>query len=117
MKSPIAVFPPLPRLQKFARLAGLLLFVLAAVSLPAGTQADTAKSKTAQAVLHIQVQVVPVTQLPKAQRTSSSGAVVYEIPNPSQMEVIKQIRPMPAGPAGVPAGSSAVLETTTVVPR
>jgi len=117
MKSPITVSPLLPRLRQFVRLAALLLFVLAAVSLPAGTQADTAKSKTAQAVLRIQVQVVPVTQLPQAQRTSNSGAVVYEIPNPSQMEVSKQSRPMPAGPAGVPAGSSAVLETTTVVPR
>ena len=116
MNSPITVSPLLPRLQKFFRLAGLLLVVVSAVSLPAGTQADASKSKTAQAVLHIQVQVVPVSQLPQAQRTSNSGAVVYDIPNPTAMEVSKQSRPMPAGVGGTTSGQ-AVLETTTVVPR
>ena len=109
------------RLQKILRLAGLLLLIVPAISLPAGTQADAANSKTAQAVLHIQVQVVPVAQLPLADHSTNRGPVVYNIPtNSPQMDVIRETRPLPpaaARAAGVGAGREAWLETVTVVPR
>lgn len=108
-------------MQKLLRLLGLLLFIVPAVSLPAGTQAETAKSNTAQATLHIQVQVVPVTQLPQADRRTDRGPVVYNIPTSSpQMDVIKEIRRLPAGATEVSGGGAAKnawLETVTVVPR
>jgi len=121
MATGIAAYQPQPRLQKTLRLAGMLLLILPAVSLPAGTQADAANSRTAQAVLHIQVQVVPVAQLPLADRVTNHGPVVYNVPtNSSQMDVIKETRPLPPGAAGVSgaaAGKNAWLETVTVVPR
>ena len=111
----IAAYHPQPRPQKFVRLLALLLLILPAVSLPAGTQADGANSKTAQAVLHVQVQVVPVAQLPLADGGTNHEPVVYNIPtNSPQMDVIKETRPLPAGAA---AGKDAWLETVTVVPR
>jgi len=121
MATGIAACHPRPRSQKLLRLLGLLLLMLPTVSLPAGTQADAAHSKTAQAVLHIQVQVVPVAQLPLADRATNHGPVVYNIPASSpQMDVIKETRPLPAGAAsvsGLGAGKDAWLETVTVVPR
>jgi len=105
------------------RWAGLLFLILPAVSLPAGTQADVPNSRSAQAVLHVQVHVVPVSQLPtnSALTNTAHGSVVYNIPaNSLQMDVTKEIRRMPAGvagAAGAPAGRAAMLETTTVVPR
>jgi hypothetical protein len=104
-------------LRRFARLAGLLFLLLLAVSLPAGTQADA--TRTAQAVLHIRVNVVPVTQLPAVNQTIDRGSVAYSIPNGSpQMEVKTEIRPMSAqAAAGAKGVNNPVLETTTVVPR
>jgi hypothetical protein len=117
MKSQVTVH----HTRKPLKLLGPLLLILPAVSLPAGTQADAANSKTAQAVLHIQVQVVPVAQLPLADRLTSHGPVVYNILTGSpQMDVIKETRRLPAGAAGVSgagAGRDAWLETVTVVPR
>lgn len=116
MQSQITVRHP----QKPLRLLGLLL-VLLVVSLPAGSQADAAKPKKAQAVLHVQVQVVPVTQLPGADRPANQGPVVYNISTGSpQMDVIRETRRIPAGAAGVSGagvGKDAWLETVTVVPR
>jgi hypothetical protein len=123
MKSRITGHPPPRRLQNIVRLLALLLLILPAVSLPAGTQADAAISKTGQAVLHIQVQVVPVAQLPPADRATnpSHPPIDYNIPTSSpQMDVTKESRPLPAGVSGVSgAGASkdAWLETVTVVPR
>ena len=82
---------------------------------------DPVAAKTAQAVLHIQVHVVPVAQLPLADRPTNHGPVVYNIrTNSPQMDVINETRPLPAGAAGVSgtsAGKDAWLETVTVVPR
>jgi len=109
--------------QKPLRWVSLLLMILPAVSLPAGTQADVPKSTSAQAVLHVQVHVVPVSQLPPGSPTMNlaHGSVVYNIPaNSPQMDVTKEIHLMPsgvAGVAGVSGGKAAVLETTTVVPH
>jgi hypothetical protein len=121
MATGIAACHPQPRSQKLVRLLGLLLLILPAVSLPAGTQTDVVKSKTAQATLHIQVQVVPVAQLPLADHPTNHGPVAYNIPNNSpQMDVTKETHPLPAGAAGVSgagAAKDAWLETVTVVPK
>jgi len=123
MATGIAAYHPQPRLQRTLRLLVLQFIILPVVSLPAGTQADAANSRTAQAVLHIQVQVVPVAQLPLADRGTGPvhRPIVYSIPtNSPQMDVIRETRPLPAGAAGVSgvgAGKGAWLETVTVVPR
>ncbi len=121
MATGIAAYHPQPRLQKFVRLVALLLLILPAVSLPAGTQADAAKSKSAQAVLHIQVRVVPVAQLPLTDSSNPArGPVVYNIATSAPpVDGISESRPLAAGAAGGSGAASknAWLETVTVVPR
>jgi hypothetical protein len=89
-------------------------------SLPAGTQPEANRSKTAQAVLHIQAQIIPVEQLPLQERSIAGfhGPVLYNIPNTSsQMQILKEIRPLPAHQAKMLGAQDAWLETTTVVPQ
>jgi len=123
MNSAIATSSRKPRLLQFLKGLGLLILTTAAASLPAGTQAEANRSKTAPAVLHIQARVIPVEQLPLQEPpiTGSHGPILYSIPTSSwQTQVLKEVRPLPAGQAkmlGAPSGTNAWLETTTVVPQ
>ncbi|HXZ40847.1 MAG TPA: hypothetical protein VEG68_08900 [Terriglobales bacterium] len=109
-----------PRLLPLLKVLGLLVLMMAAASLAAGTQAEANQSKTAQAVLHIQARVIPVEQLPLHDHPIAGfhGPIFYNIPtSSSQMQVRKEIRPLPSDQVKILGAQDAWLETTTVVPQ
>jgi hypothetical protein len=109
-------------LPSFCRLSFFALALLVMHSQPLHAQAQRTNTNSANAVLHIQVTVVPTTFSP-AQTTvpsNSVNSVTYSLPGQTGMDVIEENHTL-SGTSLMAAVSSArnvsVLETTTVVPR
>ncbi len=120
-----AMGPKILRLLQARRLSFsltlLAICLLLGAARPAHAQAQSLNRNTTSAQLHIQVYLVPVTmaQLQAAQLKPQlpSAPVSYEMttsPNP-RTDTIVTTAPLP--PAIAPSDPSAVVETTTVVPR
>lgn len=98
----------------------LLIFVFLFASLPALAQNGKTSSNSAQAVLHIRINLVQTVALPPPTTTiSGNNAVSYNFstvkPN---VEVREEIRPLLGSGFGQSVdGKGAVLKTLTIVPH
>jgi len=96
-------------------MAAALLFLF---QTNAAAQGRGNNTQSAQAVLHIRVNVVPTVMLPQAPQASrQSGAVTYNLPvAPQKVSVTDQTRPY--RPEGSPESHEEgyLLKTVTVVP-
>jgi len=104
--------PAGPLLQTAAALALFSLFTSAS----AFAQNGTGRNNSAQAVLHIRINIVSVVMAPPPTEPYRplGAAVTYNLPgSKSNVEMIEETRPF-AAPA---SGQAAVLRTTTIVPR
>ena len=107
-----------PGIQALRRCAALLL-IAGFISITATAQNGRPNSNTAQAVLHIQVNVVPIVMLPMQKKAAESTFITYSLKNePLNVNVKEATGPLPAGV--VTDGNSAknaVLKTLTVVTK
>jgi preprotein translocase subunit Sec61beta len=94
-----------------------LLAILSA--LPASAQNGTPGGRSAQAVLHIRINIVPVVQLPRAQEKQQAGIVSYNLPvDRPTVDVIENVRVLPRSVVGSGAAvGSVVLKTLTIVTK
>jgi hypothetical protein len=96
-----------------------LRFVLAIVALVfMAALPASAQSNSAQAVLHIRINIVPVVMAPPAPEPIKplSSGIAYNVPtSKSNVEVIEQTRPLSA--PGSSGFQGAVLRTVTIVAR
>lgn len=125
--------PALPRRQRLIRTFPCAMFFVALstliVVLPAaGQTAQTAShgDNHAQAVLHIQVQVVPVTYEPSPRistsPTSEASSVIYTLSaRQATMTVVEEIRIVSRAEIAAwhesRAVQDAILKTVTIVPQ
>lgn len=106
----LGLFPPAHLLAQQPPVTARNAGVHAAASSPSG-QGSTANSNTAQAVLHITATIVPVAMVPQqTTAASTSNSYMYISTRSLKMDVLSERHPYASR-------GSAVLETTTVVPR
>ena len=108
-------------MKQYRSCAGTLLKI--AVLLFAGCLAASAQTRgtSAQAVLHIRINIVPVVMAPRApvEARTLAPVVSYNIPTlNSRVDVVEEVHSysVPVS-AGLSAGQAAVLKTTTIVSR
>jgi len=107
-------------MNKYNRTHLLLLTIIALPalgSLPANAQNGNTKSNRAQAVLTVNVNLVPTVQMPRAQRQNPDNMVMYNVPTAKpDLDVIEDTRPLSVAVGGNSAKSEgAVLKTLTIV--
>ena len=99
----------------------LTICLLLGAARPAQAQAQAVGKSSVSAQLHIQVYLVPVTmaQIEVAQLKSQlpTEPVTYSITTDTNPRTETQVTTAPLPPAIAPSDPSAVVETTTVVPR
>ena len=112
------ILAALPGLWKRFRVrvsfAGAAFALCVVAASPASAQGQ-ANSNTSQAVLHIQVWVVPMVMTPSQPATRQHAeAVVYNFPTgPAKTSVTVEVHLLPVDSSG----NGGVLRTTTVVPE
>lgn len=107
-------------LGKAVVVAGFLVFFSILSALPASAQNGQTRTNSGTAVLHINVNVVPVTFAPVTSRNArqaDTAPVVYSIESrPPHMEVTEQVRTV-SMPGNTGVLNKVILKTTTVVPE
>ena len=91
------------------KVAGALLLLLAMV--PGEALAET-NGRSAQAVLHLQVTVMPVLMPAQQQAKAAASPVTFDLQGQSRAKGVVTRAPMPAGSS---MDARQMLETTTVV--
>ena len=95
-----------------------LILALLLMSTFVSAQNGRSGSKSADAVLHIKVNVVPVVMLPVYKKTVENSTVTYNlIDQKRNMDVREETRPLLGTAAGAGSSNSAnaVLKTVTIV--
>ena len=108
-----------PGKLKAVRCCAALLLIAGFMNITAAAQNGRPNSKTAEAVLHIQVNVVPIVMLPVHKKAAQGTFITYNVNNePLNVNVKEETGPLPAGMV-TDGGSAknAVLKTLTVVTK
>jgi hypothetical protein len=99
----------------------LAICLLLGTARPAHAQAQAVGKNSVSTQLHIQVYLVPVTmaqlQATQLKPQLATEPVSYNITTNTNLRIETQVTTAPMPPAIVPSDRSAVVETTTVVPR
>jgi hypothetical protein len=92
------------------------MFGLAALPLES-QNSRSSHSNSAQAVMHIQVNVVPVVMLPAARQSArAESSITYNVPSrPAKIFINEELRPPGPNDGLPPAASKAMVRVTTVV--
>jgi hypothetical protein len=98
--------------------AAVAVFVMLAAG-SALCQKGNPSSRSAEVVLHIQVNIVPVVLAPRALEDRQDSVVSFYVPvSPAPLDVKENIRVLPASAAGVgTGGENIVLKTLTIVAK
>jgi hypothetical protein len=92
---------------------------LALLGIAVASTASAQNGRSAQAVMHIRINIVPVVQTPRAPEAQQTGIVTYNVPtHQTSMDVMEKTSVLPGSAVGGGAGvGSVVLHTLTVVPK
>jgi len=106
------------KLKTLRRCAALLL-IAGFMAVTASAQNGRTNSNSGQAVLHIQVNVVPIVMLPVQKKAAEGTFITYNVNNePLNVKVMEETRPLPANIVLHGANAqNAVLKTTTIVAK
>lgn len=111
---------PFVLVRRLLQIAALFVLFSMATSLCAFAQNGAARTNSAQAVLHIRVNIVSIVMAPPAPepRLTPIIPVAYNIPGAkSNVEMIEETRPFVPPGTGQIGTQGAVLKTTTIVLR
>jgi hypothetical protein len=87
-------------------------------SLPASAQNGAPGGRSAQAVLHIRINIVPVMQAPRMPEKPQTGIVSYDVPvNRTPVDVIEDVQVLSGTAVGSGTGDSVILKTRTIVAK